>query len=65
MEKLKDFRDGYAIVLYKNYNRYLRNTIVERIIADRDEARYNAESLSRCDGINYSVYDCKHQELIY
>ena len=63
--RLKDLKSGYAIVLYRQYNRYFGNTFVYRIVDDVEEAKYNASSLSRCDNTNYSVYDCKAQRLIY
>lgn len=63
--KLKNLKEGYAIVLYQNYNRYFDNTVIERIEYDELSAKYDAEALSRADNINYCVYDCKYKRLIY
>lgn len=63
--RIKEIKTGYIIVEKKNYEKYKANSFVVRLIDDLEEAKYNANSLSRCDGISYAVYDCKQKKLVY
>lgn len=63
--KLKDVFEGYAIILAKNLRKFGTNCFVERFINDEDDAIYNAQSLTRCDGILYYAYDCKARKIIF
>lgn len=65
MPRIGTLKKGYAIVLYRKYNRYIGNTQAIRLMDDLEEAKYNAQSMSRCDGEMYSVYDCEFQKLVY
>lgn len=65
MDKIKDIKEGYAIIMMRKYNRSLRNTPVERYVSNKEEAIYNAQALFIADAISYGVYDCKNQRLIY
>lgn len=63
--RLKELKSGFAIIEYNAYHKYFQNTFVFRLLNDLDEAKYNADSLYRCDHVNYAVYDCKNKKLIY
>ena len=64
MIKLKDLKEGYAIVESSLYQKYKSNARPFRILGDDiDDARYQRGSLERCDRIGYSIYDCKNQKL--
>ena len=47
--------DGYAIVKSSYWNKYGVDTFVERICYDIEQARYERNSLERCDGISFTI----------
>jgi hypothetical protein len=57
--------NDYAIVERKNYDRYGNNCFVFRLLDNLDEARYQCDSLCRCDGINYAIVSGKTKKLVY
>lgn len=63
--RIREVSKGFAIVEYKAYHKYFKNTFVFRLIDDIDDAKYQCDSLCRCDGINYAIYDCQKQKLVY
>ena len=64
-KKIRNYDEGYAIVIYNSFKKYDRNTFVYRYLKDLDDAKYEANSLSKCDGITYAVYDCKNLKIVY
>jgi hypothetical protein len=65
--RVKDIKEGYAIVEYKAFNKYGAYTFIfeGRLTDDLDDAKYQVDSLVKCDHINYAVYDCKSKRLVY
>lgn len=65
MELLQNLKSGYAIVAFSDWNRKFTKAKAFRYAYDLQDAIYNAQSLTRCDGCLYCVYDAKNQKILY
>lgn len=63
--RLRDVKSGFAICEYANWNKYSKNAFAIRFINDKEDAIYNANSMSRCDGITYCVYDSANGRIVH
>lgn len=55
--KVKDYKNGYCIVVKAYWDRYGKNAYVDRFTTDYEEAEYICSSLSRADNMTFIIVE--------